>query len=412
MQYLRIINSPKILNGKVQLPASKSISNRALIIRALCDTPFIIQNLSDADDTKLLNSLFQSAEKELYVKNAGTAARFLLAYYASKKGSDIILTGSDRMKERPVDELVDALKQLGARIEYMDNDGFLPVHILGKNLAGGKIEISAETSSQFISALLFIAPTLLEGLTIELTGKVVSRPYIQLTLEMLAYFGIKVEWVANVISIPPQTYFPRAFFVESDWSSASYFLALAVLYPGSELEFDNLFENSWQGDSVLNDIMKQFGIQIDIEEKRCFIKSTPSQLAHFQYDFIDYPDLIPTFVCLCCARQIPFHISGSRTLKHKESDRAEVLKAELAKLGYILQLDENTITFDGTQQNFESKVIHLNTYHDHRMAMSFAILACQNSNIHIEDPEVVEKSFPGFWDEVKSIGLEYGIVNV
>jgi 3-phosphoshikimate 1-carboxyvinyltransferase len=406
INFLRITNAPKVISSKVQLPSSKSISNRALIIQALCKQPFIIQNLSDADDTALMQSLFQSREKELYVKNAGTVARFLLAFLATQPGCDIILKGSDRMNERPINELVNALKNIGAEVEYREREGFLPVHIRGKALKGGHVTVSASTSSQFISALLLIGPMLKEGLTLELEGEIVSKPYINLTLQLMAYFGIKYQQQSNVISIPSQEYTPRIFFVESDWSSASYFYALVALYPGSTIEFDNLFSDSWQGDSLIKELMAQFGHETSFIENKCIVNSFSSQINHFQFDFIDYPDLIPTFVCLCCAKQIPFQISGTKTLKYKESDRAEVLKTELEKLGYSLHLSENAISFDGIQNQTDTKEIKLNTHHDHRMAMSFSILASQNGNILIENPEVTEKSFPGFWSEINRLGFE------
>jgi len=410
MNYLRFSQIPDIIKGWVNLPASKSISNRALIIRALCERPFIIQNLSDADDTVLLNSLFQSGEKELYVKNAGTVARFLLAYYAAQNGTDIILTGSDRMKGRPFKPLVDALFEIGADIEYLEEEGNLPVHIKGRTLNGGHVKILADTSSQFISAMLLIGPTLKEGLNLELTGEIVSLPYIHLTLKMMAHFGIKYRMVSKIITIPHQQYIPTTFFVESDWSSASYFFAIAALFPGSEMVFANFFEDSWQGDSMIKSIFGAFGLDVIFNDKGVLVKSNPIKINPFEYNFIDYPDLIPTFVCLCCAMNIPFSISGSRTLKHKESDRAEVLKNELNKLGYSLKLEENTIHFDGTQNTIENDKVYLNTCSDHRMAMSFAILATQNQNILIGNPEVVEKSFPGFWKEMENVGFKNEII--
>jgi 3-phosphoshikimate 1-carboxyvinyltransferase len=358
MKYIRIINQIGSLKGSVNLPASKSISNRALIIRALCHTPFIIQNLSDADDTVLVNNLFASGENELYVKNAGTVARFLLAYFASRP-CDVVLTGSERMKERPIGDLVDALNSLGGNIEYTGEENHLPVHIYGKALRGGFVQMAADTSSQFISAMLLIAPTLKEGLTLELTGEIVSEPYINLTLQMMADFGIKYWKENNTISIPPQKYQSRTFFVESDWSSASYFFALAVLHPDSELVFDNLFENSWQGDHVITHLMGHFGVEISFKDRKCIISTGKPVISQFKYDFIDHPDLIPTFACLCCALEMPFELTGTRTLKYKESNRAEVLRDELLKAGYALELEENSIMFNGKKAATPDGVIFL-----------------------------------------------------
>jgi 3-phosphoshikimate 1-carboxyvinyltransferase len=401
MDKIKIEYSPEKLSGNILLPASKSISNRALIIRALCDSPFYIQHLSGADDTELLHSLFQSTDKELFVKNAGTVARFLLAYYACRN-CDMILKGSDRMNERPIGELVSALKELGADIEYLEKENHLPVHIHGKIMEGGEVSIPADISSQFISALLMIGPVLKKGITINLEGEIVSEPYIDLTLQMMSNFGIHYIKKANQITVAPQKYQPKTFLVESDWSSASYFYALAALFPGSELKFDTLWENSWQGDSILKFIMEFFGVESIFEEQHCTIKSSKTKIQHFSYDFINHPDLVPTFVCLCCALEVPFTISGTKTLKYKESNRAEVLKIELSKLGYLIDLEENEMRYNGTRTDFSSGEIILDTHDDHRMAMSFAILATKNKNIIIKNPGCVEKSFPGFWDELKT----------
>jgi 3-phosphoshikimate 1-carboxyvinyltransferase len=411
MKNTRFKDVPVKISGKVMLPASKSISNRVLIIRALCAMPFMIRNLSDADDTMLLQSLFQSGEKELYVKNAGTVARFLLAYYASRE-SDVILKGSERMNDRPVGDLVAALKTMGAQIEYLEKEDHLPVHIYGKTLKGGHIEIPADVSSQFISALLLIAPTLAEGLTIVLKGQIVSKPYIDLTLKLMAGFGIYYQFNENRISVPPQAYRPETFFVESDWSSASYFFAIAALFPGSELEFDHLFEKSWQGDSIITELIQKFGCAVTYAEKACRIVSNKTPDAHFKFDFINYPDLVPTFVCLCCAMQISFDITGTKTLQFKESNRAEVLRTELQKAGYILKVAENRMTYDGSKSDIPEGDIIFDPWNDHRMAMSFAILAAKNRNIVIQNPEVVEKSFPGFWDELSKSGLGINTENL
>jgi 3-dehydroquinate synthase/3-phosphoshikimate 1-carboxyvinyltransferase len=398
---------PDQIKGKVQLPASKSISNRALIIRALCETPFMIQNLSDADDTALMQLLFQSGDQEVYVKNAGTVARFLLAYYASRD-SDVIIKGNAFMNERPIGDLVEALIHLGADIEYLENKNRLPVHIHGKVLSGGHVIVPASTSSQFITALLLIGPTLKKGITLELSGAIVSKPYIDLTLQIMNFFGIHYQKEDNIITLESQKYKPKTLFVESDWSAASYFYALTSLFPGTVLEFDHLLENSWQGDNILKDIMKEFGIESIFENNKCRISSQQFKLNYFQYDFIDNPDLIPTFVCLCCALNIPFSISGIKTLKYKESNRAEVLQKELAKLGYAIYLEENIMKSDSIKYQdkiSKNKIIILDACQDHRMAMSFSLLALKNPEITINDADSVEKSFPQFWTELENLGI-------
>lgn len=408
-QLLKIISRPETLSGKIQLPSSKSISNRVLVIEALCGTKFEILNLSEADDTVLMQALQYATGSEIYVKNAGTVARFLLAFYASRP-CDVILKGDHRMSIRPIGELVNALKAIGADIEYLEKETFLPVHIHGRHLRGGAVSVPANISSQFISALLMIAPTLENGLSLEITGEIVSEPYINLTLKTMSHFGINYAEHDHLISVPPQKYIPRPIVIESDWSSASYFWALAALFPGSELHFDNLWDDSWQGDSILKEIIKEFCIDYTFENGTCRIKSWVFEMDYFEYDFINCPDLIPTFVCLCCALKIPFKMKGTRTLQYKESNRAEVLKTELAKLGYNIGLDENEITFDGIQNlNFVSKspkgYITLNPDDDHRMVMSFMLLAIKNPDIYIQNSGCVNKSFPAFWTEIEKLGF-------
>ena len=404
MKYVNITQKPRILKGPVHLPASKSISNRVLVIRALCASPFIIQNLSKADDTVLMESLFKSNERELYVKNAGTVARFLIPFYASRPG-DVILKGNERMNARPIGALVNALIDIGADIEYLNKEGNLPVHIHGKFLKGGQVSIAADQSSQFVSALALIAPPLKEGLTIDIAGDPVSEPYINMTLNTMAYFGIHFNQNENRISIPHQKYLPRLFFVESDWSSASYFFALSALFPGTEMTFPDLYQNSIQGDHIICRIIREFGVEISFHENNCQIKSTASYPSFFRFDFINHPDLIPTFVCLCCALRIPFEITGTRTLKHKESDRAEVLKSELIKLGYSIELQDNLMSYDGNIKEVKPGMINLDTHGDHRLAMSFAILASKNPDICMVNPEVVDKSFPDFWEQISNLGF-------
>lgn len=411
MKAIQISQIPAKINTGITIPASKSISNRVLVIRALCDAPFTIQNISKADDTVLMDSLFKSTQNELFVKNAGTVARFLLPYFASRP-SDVILKGDDRMNERPIGDLVKALDELGADIEYLDKQGHLPVHIHGRRITGGQVSISADQSSQFISALLLIAPTLKEGLTIQVSDDPVSEPYINMTLETMHYFGIQFEKQAHRIAVPFQKYNPRPFFVESDWSSASYFLALAALFPGSKLVIPDLFETSVQGDQVILQLIREFGVVVSFQENECRIESSASYPSHFSFDFLNYPDLVPTLVCLCCALQVPFSISGTRTLKHKESNRADVLQSELKKLGYFIDVEENTMTFEGNKSDIKSAKITLHTHADHRMAMAFALLASKNPDICIENPDVVDKSFPDFWEQLFQLGFSLNLSDI
>lgn len=407
MKWLRIVKAPEKLSGFVRLPASKSISNRALIIQALCTEKFPIHNLCLADDTLLLKAILESAEQELYIKNAGTAMRFLTAYFAQKSG-DFYLSGSQRMHERPISPLVDALQKLGAEIEYTERENYPPLHITGTKLSGGEIHLLASQSSQFASALLLIAPTLSSPLKLVLEGEIVSAPYLDITLKMLSYFGIKYLREGNSISIDPQKYLSKTFQVENDWSSASYWYALAAVLQDSKIDFHNLFKDSYQGDSVLLKFMRHFGIETEFGSTVCTISNLSNSVNQsiFEADFIDYPDLIPTFVTLCCAKQIPFNITGTKTLKYKESNRAEVLKTELAKLGFEIEMTENSLSCNSYNQSiFPQDDIWMKTYDDHRMAMSWSILAAQYPNIWIENPDCVEKSYPDFWSVMKEKGF-------
>ncbi|RYD77159.1 MAG: 3-phosphoshikimate 1-carboxyvinyltransferase, partial [Sphingobacteriales bacterium] len=392
MKWLRIVKTPEKLSGFVRLPASKSISNRALIIQALCVEKFPIHNLSLADDTLLLKAILESDEEELYIKNAGTAMRFLTAYFSQKPG-DIYLSGSQRMHERPISPLVEALQKLGAQIEYRESENYPPLHITGIRLSGGEIHLSVSQSSQFASAILLIAPTLSSPLKLVLEGEIVSAPYLDLTLKMLSYFGIKYLHEGNSISIQPQKYLGKPFQVENDWSSASYWYALAAVLQDSKIDFHNLFEESYQGDSVLQKFMQHFGVETNFGSNVCTIsnQSNSAKQHIFEADFIDFPDLIPTFVTLCCVKRIPFNIIGTKTLKYKESDRAEVLKTELAKLGFEIEMTENSLSCETYNQSiFPQDDIWMKTYDDHRMAMSWSILAAQNPNIWIENADCVE----------------------
>ena len=402
MQYVRITLAPDKLNGEVRLPASKSISNRALIIQALCEQEFPLINVSTADDTQLLRRALASDEKVMYIKNAGTAMRFLTAYFAATEG-DVVLRGSERMHERPIKPLVDALVSLGADIEYLEKPGYPPLLILGKELSGGSVKVDPSTSSQFITALLLIAPVLKGGLTIEVTGEIVSGPYLEMTLNMMNYFGVEYSRERNTIHVPQQKYKPKTLFIESDWSSASYIFGLAALFPGSELSFNNLYNESWQGDLKLSGWMAQFGIHITFEQKNCTIRSDGSYSDYFKAGMLDNPDLIPAFVTLCCVANVPFEISGIETLQYKESDRAEVLVNELGKL-YNIRRDGNTLSGKGISGS-AAQSVKLLSYDDHRMAMSWALAASKFGNVSIENPGAVEKSFPQFWKELERLGF-------
>jgi 3-phosphoshikimate 1-carboxyvinyltransferase len=404
MNLVKFLKVPDIFNAEINLPASKSISNRVLIIKALCDKKFNINNLSEADDTALMTKALESNGPIINVKNAGTAMRFLTAYYA-QSSKTIFLEGSSRMNERPIAPLVSAFQTLGADIKHMGKDGFPPLNITGTKLKGGNIKVVSSISSQFISALMLIAPKMDYGLNIEFDSIPVSLPYIKMTGKIMEVFGAKNRITPNCIYIEADKYNASDFEVENDWSSASYFYAMAAIKPGSTIKFSKLYYNSVQGDSVISKFMEEFGVITTYNNNNVEITSGNQNISHFSADLIDHPDLIPTIVCLCSALKIPFKIEGARTLKHKESQRADTLKDELKKLGIDLTLTDNSIKCD----SYPMKVVDnttLLTYNDHRLVMSFSILALAYPTIMIENPTEVQKSFPGFFDELSRLEIK------
>lgn len=396
------------LEGVLELPGSKSISNRVLLIKELSGRYFHIENLSTAGDTLLMQQLLEFPEKILNSGNTGTVMRFLTAYFAIKEGEwDLI--GSERMKSRPIKNLVDVLRSIGADINYMGAEGFPPLKIIGKDLDGGKCSINATVSSQFISALLMIAPYLKNGLSLTLQGHAVSFPYVSMTLRLMKYFGVKASVKRNMIRVDNQNYKPKRFQIESDWSSASYIYAMVSLAKSANVEILGLKKKSLQGDSVISDIMQKFGVKTRFKKDRVILNKKAFKLKAFEYNFVQNPDLIPTFAVLCTVHKIPFHFRGINALRLKESDRVETLALELAKLGLNLETTENEmIGKDFFETEYEHKVF--NTYGDHRVAMSFAIAASSNSNLVIEDPDVVEKSYPNFWSDLEKIGIKFGYI--
>ncbi len=405
MKYL--VSKPnKTLVGSIILPSSKSIANRALIIHALSNSPFPIGNLSDSDDTRVMQQVFNSNSNHFDIGHAGTAMRFLTAFL-SKIVGEWIITGSDRMKQRPIGILVDALNKLGAKIEYLENDGFPPLKIYGSHLKGCVLELDGSVSSQYISALLMIAPTLEDGLTLRLKNKIMSRSYIEMTLKLMEQFGVTHVWKGNEIRISEQKYIARQFSVEADWSGASYWYEMAVLAEEVDLELIGLTTDSLQGDSVLASWFEKLGIQTEKTEKGSRLTKNGQALPKFlQLDFIENPDVAQTFAVLCVMKQIPFHFTGLETLKIKETNRIAALQDELAKFG--AKIDEPThgeLKWDGTFPVEKQTVPEIETYHDHRMAMAFAP-ACQTfGSLAILDPMVVTKSYPGFWDDLKKVGF-------
>ncbi|MDR2806111.1 MAG: 3-phosphoshikimate 1-carboxyvinyltransferase [Dysgonamonadaceae bacterium] len=388
------LQAPSVIQTEVHLPASKSISNRVLILNVLSKSPYPIENLSDSDDTRALYQALQSSASELDVGAAGTSMRFLTACLsqrdASPQPSRWTITGSDRMKNRPIGLLVDALRQCGAEIAYLEKEGFPPLHIHGRKLRGGKIVLNGGVSSQYISALLMIAPCMENGLTLCLEGNVVSQPYIRMTLGLMEQFGIEAHWEDSVIEIPPQPYVPHPFRVESDWSAASYWYEIQALAPeNSRIERIGLEKNSLQGDAKVERLFEQL------------LRTN----GLFRYDFVHEPDLAQTFAVTCCLLNKPFRFTGLQSLRIKETDRLIALQTELRKLGYPIQIESDSVLeWTGERCAADPHPV-IATYEDHRMAMAFAPACLKTGEIRIADPGVVSKSYPRYWDDLAAAGF-------
>lgn len=404
MKY-KVTANNRDLKGEIYLPTSKSISNRVLIIKALCDNEIKINNLSISDDTKILENALKTPENIIDAGHAGTSMRFLTAYLAQKEGL-WTLTGSKRMKERPIGHLVNGLRQLGAKIEYIENEGFPPLKINGKKLTGDYVKIDGSISSQYITALLLIVPALQNGLTIELENKISSIPYIKLTLELMSYFGIEYIWKDNIIKILKGKYLGKEITIEADWSGASYWYEMAALAEECDLKVFGLEKNSLQGDSVVSKIYDQFGITTKYIPNGIYITKRGNSVKKIEYDFSNFPDLVQTIVVTCVMKNIPFKISGAESLKIKETDRISALQVELVKYGaHIKETGFGQIEWDGTFKRTNNITQIIYTYNDHRMALAFAPIALLKDSVIINDPEVVTKSYPTYWDDLKKVGF-------
>lgn len=380
-----------------------------LIIKALSGSMAGLEHLSDSDDTRLLQLAMEQKSPVRDVGHAGTAMRFLAAYFALRPGY-VILTGSRRMKERPLGPLIEALRELGARIECLEREGYPPVGINGGTLRGGEIEIDGGISSQFISALMMVGPYLDGGLKLTLTGRIVSETYLQMTLALMHRVGVTAAYDGKSITIPQQKYRLEAFTVESDWSAASYWFQVAALMPGSRIRLPHLYRQSIQGDAALTEIFRHLGVtaRFDHEGLELSSDSGPNP-GPLQIDFLDTPDLVQTLVPTCCAMGIPFRFSGTGTLRVKETDRIAALQAEMKKLGFDLDADPagEYMTWDGSRRSPEREPV-IQTYHDHRMAMAFAPLSIAEGKITIDQPGVVTKSYPDYWDDLRKAGFTIG----
>lgn len=401
-----VLKAPLNICAKVKLPASKSISNRALIVQALCGERSGLQNLSNADDTLLLQQALQSDNELIDVGAAGTTMRFLTAYFAAKAGRTVFLTGSERMKQRPIGVLVEALRQMGANIDYVEKEGFPPLRIVGTTMRGGQLAVEAGISSQYISALLLIAPALKEGVTLTLTKRRVSLPYIEQTIQLMRNFGAKVQWRGDaMIEIFPSNYRMTDFTVENDWSAASYWYEIAALCSQATVTMEGLCKKSLQGDSKVANLFERLGVNSFFDGDVVKIINQGKCVKNFNYNFIDQPDLVQTFAVTCCLKNIPFCFTGVDNLALKETDRLLALCAELRKLGYILVIEgSGTLLWNGERCTPQERPV-IDTYKDHRMAMALAPSCLAFPEIVIADEGVVSKSYPGFWDEFEKVGF-------
>ena len=420
------LTAPQRLDTTVDLPASKSISNRALIIHALSGGDTLPQNISDCDDTEVIVEALRHMPEEINIKAAGTAMRFMTAYLSLIPGTHV-LTGTERMKHRPIGTLVDALRQLGADIEYVGEQGFPPLRINGRppsnsplakggehGMAGGDLDMAGCISSQYISAMLIIGPLMERGLRLHLTNDIISRPYIDLTLWMMGEFGADAKWVsADTIVVEPKPYKTREYFIENDWSAASYWYEMVALSddPDATVRLTGLTDGSKQGDSVTRYIFSLLGVKTVFETKKQGVPQTVTLkrngrcVPKLEYDFVNSPDLAQTFVVTCLAKEIPFHFTGLATLKIKETDRIEALKREARKLGYVVE-SRNDCELLWNGERCEPSNEGIDTYEDHRMALAFAPFALKRPGLAINNPQVVSKSYPKFWEDLKACGFE------
>lgn len=401
------------IKGTILIPASKSISNRILIIEALSSEKLDFENLSNSDDTKILQESLNTVNANkaklitLDVGMAGTAFRFLTAFLSLQNGM-FILTGSERLKERPIKPLVDILLDLGANIQYKEKEGFAPLIIVGKKLHGKEVTIDASISSQFITALMLIAPKIEGGLNIQLRGSIASLPYLKMTKDLMHQFGVVTAFNGKAISISEQDYANSQLIIEADWSSASYFYESLAIAKKGQLTLKNYTENSLQGDSKLAKIFENLGIKTTFQKNEIVLTKIPlNKQKLFKYNFINEPDLVQAIVCTCVALGINAEISGIESLKIKETDRIQALKNEILKLNWdLIKKGDGVYFLERTKLAMIKKELQFNTYNDHRMAMCLAPLSLKYEAVNIENPEVVSKSNVDFWKLIEVIGFK------
>ena len=403
MKDLRLRHQSGNLDGKIQITGSKSESNRMLLLQALF--PHIeLENLSNSDDTVAMKSGLENDNDLVDIGHAGTSMRFLTAYYSTLENQEKTLTGSSRMQERPIGILVDALRQLGADIKYLKNEGYPPLLIKGKRLTASEVSLSANISSQFITALMLIAPSLPYGLCLQLEGKITSVPYIEMTLSLLHQIGVKATFSGQNIQVFPKKDITQATHaVESDWSSASYYFSMIALSKDADITLSTYKENSLQGDKVLMDIYEPLGVNSIIKNNRLYLQKQALGSKPIQLDLSDAPDIAQTIAVTCYGLGVACDLTGLHTLKIKETDRLVALQKELTKLGAIIEVTDKSLHLRKRTNPIHPNVL-VETYHDHRMAMAFAPLALLVP-IRIQDADVVSKSYPGFWKDLGRLGF-------
>ena len=410
MSYI-IKKATKELKGDIYLPASKSESNRLLVIDALLGSEDLqIENLSASNDTKVLKRALEALLRlrgtnisvTLDMEDSGTAMRFITSY-ASAINVKSLITGSERMKERPLSILVNTLREIGAQIRYIDNDGFPPILVEGKRIKGGVIEIDATISSQYISSLMLVAPKMTNGIIMYLKGDIASYPYINMTAHIMQHFGIEILMHENAIAIKKQSYSGRNnYIVESDWSAASYWYEMAAFSDDVDLFLHGLKQNSIQGDAIIAQIFEQFGVHSEFQENGVRLTKSNNHCQNLKQDFINYPDMVQTLACTVAGLGISGELSGLANLRYKETDRIHALHTELKDMGITLDSSEEKILIKKSDLKSQRPI---RTFADHRMAMSFAPLAIPLGEITIESPNVVNKSYPNFWEDLKKLGF-------
>ncbi|KAB5489984.1 MULTISPECIES: 3-phosphoshikimate 1-carboxyvinyltransferase [Flagellimonas] len=396
--------STKNIQKTIQVTGSKSETNRSLLLRALFPN-ISIENLSISDDGEVMQKGLQISSGEVDIHHAGTAMRFLTAYFASQPNKEVVLTGSQRMQERPIQVLVEALRSLGADIQYVKQEGYPPLKISGKKLTKSQVSLPANISSQYISALLLIAPSLENGLELELVGKITSVPYIKMTLGLLEQIGVDFIFEGNKIKVDPkEKVMDTKLVVESDWSSASYFYSIAALCEvGTKIKLSSYKQNSLQGDSVLSKIYTDFGITTTFSDNQITLEKTEeSRQENVSYDLSNAPDIAQTIAVTCLGLGMGCHLTGLHTLPIKETDRLAALQTEMSKFGAKVAIDSESLTLQPIS-SIKSGV-DVDTYNDHRMAMAFGPLALKTDLI-VNDAGVVSKSYPDFWKDLKTLGF-------